>query len=304
MRFWFVHGSQVSIRQQLVTQVVLGILCNDLTPGKRLPSTRDLARRFQLHPNTVSAGYRQLAKDQWVEFRRGSGVYVRGKTPDGASAGTPEQLMAGLVLAARKSGVPLQILRAGVRQWLELQPPDHFLLAEPDEELRRIVVLELERAVSLRVKGCDPADLRLSKTIEGAVVVALPSKAALVHQALPAGAAMIALEVRSVPSSLEEWLPVRTNALVGIASRWPRFLETAQTMLIAAGFHPDSLVLRDVRVSGWQAGLKTMAAVVCDAVTAELLPRTTRAIVFTLVSEASIEELRRYELFIAEPTVK
>jgi len=301
MRFWFVHGSQVSIRQQLVTQVVLGILCNDLMPGQRLPSTRDLARRFELHPNTVSAGYRQLAREHRVEFRRGSGVYVRSKMPGAADTGSPEHLLAGLVLSARKAGVSLQALRASVRQWLELQPPDHFLLVEPDEELQRIVLLELQQVVTLPVKGCDLAGLRSPKTLDGAIAVALPSKAAIVQEALPPGAAMVALQVRSVPSSLAEWLPVPVNALVAVASRWPRFLDTAQTMLIAAGFHPDSLVVRDACLPDWHAGLKESAAVVCDTATAAMLPKTLHTIVFPLLSKASVEELRRYEEFIARP---
>jgi DNA-binding transcriptional MocR family regulator len=69
MQLWFARGSEVSIREQLVTQVVLGILSDDLRPGQRLPSTRELARRFRLHANTVSAGYRQLQRERWVEFR-------------------------------------------------------------------------------------------------------------------------------------------------------------------------------------------------------------------------------------------
>ena len=69
MQFWFARGSEIPVRQQLVTQVVLGILCNDLAPGQRLPSTRELARRFHLHLNTISAAYRQLGREKWVEFR-------------------------------------------------------------------------------------------------------------------------------------------------------------------------------------------------------------------------------------------
>ena len=111
MQFWFARGSEVSIREQLVTQVVLGILSDDLAPGQRLPSTRDLARRFHLHPNTISAGYRQLARDRWVEFRRGSGVYVRASKPEVAS--TPslavDQMIARLFRSARKLGVTLPL---------------------------------------------------------------------------------------------------------------------------------------------------------------------------------------------------
>jgi len=62
MQLWFNRASEVSIREQLVTQVILGILSGDLAPGQRLPSTRELARRFRLHPNTASAGYRQLER--------------------------------------------------------------------------------------------------------------------------------------------------------------------------------------------------------------------------------------------------
>ena len=82
MQLWFSHASEVSIREQLVTQIVLGILSDDLAPGQRLPSTRELARRFRIHANTVSAGYRQLERDRWVEMRHGSGVYVRDTKPD------------------------------------------------------------------------------------------------------------------------------------------------------------------------------------------------------------------------------
>ena len=55
MRFWFARNSEVPIREQVVTQVVLGILCGELTPGERLPSTREPARGFKLHANTSIA---------------------------------------------------------------------------------------------------------------------------------------------------------------------------------------------------------------------------------------------------------
>src|SRR4026207_2551740 len=77
MRIWISKNSEVPIREQLVTQIVLGIVSNDLKIAERLPSTRDLARRYDVHANTVSAAYRELARRGWVEFRKGSGVYVR-----------------------------------------------------------------------------------------------------------------------------------------------------------------------------------------------------------------------------------
>ena len=300
MQLWFARGSEVTIREQLVTQVILGILGDDLGPGQRLPSTRELARRFRLHPNTVSAGYRQLEREQWVEFRHGSGVYVRERKPVLApsSAFALDQLIARLFRSARELGAPLTTVRSRLRQWLELQPPDHFLLIEPEEELRRIVAAEIGQAVTFPVQSCNPHDC--PKTLDGAIPVVLPNRAA-VRQALPEGIDVLTLHFRSVPTSLAGWLPAPSGTLIGIASAWPDFLKLARTMLNATGFHPDALVFRDARKANWQRGLKQTAAVVCDSVTATELPAGCRAIPFPLLSESSIEELRRYVEFIQNP---
>jgi DNA-binding transcriptional regulator YhcF (GntR family) len=301
MQLWFARGTEVSIREQLVTQVVLGILGDDLAPGQRLPSTRELARRYHLHPNTVSAGYRQLARDRWVEYRRGSGVFVRENKPDAplSSSFALDQMIASLFRAARKQGVSLPTLRSRLRHWLELQPPDHFLLIEPDEELRRIVAAEMQQAVSLPVVSHGLEDCR--QALGGSIPVALSNRVAPVRQALPDGAELLTLGFRSVPFSLGQWLPAPSGALVGIASAWPDFLKLARTMLNAAGFHPDSLVLRDARKPNWQRGLKQTAAVVCDSLTAKALPTGCRAIPFSLLAESSIDELQRYVEFVRRP---
>jgi len=301
MQLWFARGSEVTIREQLVTQVILGILSDDLAPGQRLPSTRELARRFRLHANTVSAGYRQLERERWVEFRHGSGVYVREGKPEWApsSALALDRLIARLFRSARELGAPLSSVRSRLRQWLELQPPDHFLLIEPDEELRRILAVEIAQAVTFSVQSCSLQDC--PKAPDGAIPVVLPNRAADVRKRLPEGADVLTLQVRSVPSSLAGWLPAPSGTLIGIASGWPNFLKLAHTILNAAGFHPDALVFRDARKANWQRGLQQTAAVVCDSVTATELPAGCRAIPFPLLSESSIEELRRYVEFIQAP---
>ena len=86
MRLWLARKSDVPLREQLVAQLVLAILSGDLRPGQRLPSTRELARRFQLHPNTVSAAYTELERQGWGESRRGSGVYVQAEASGDAAA--------------------------------------------------------------------------------------------------------------------------------------------------------------------------------------------------------------------------
>jgi DNA-binding transcriptional regulator YhcF (GntR family) len=301
MQLWFARGSDVSIREQLVTQVMLGILSDDLPPGQRLPSTRELARRFHVHPNTVSAGYRQLQRDRWVEFRRGSGVYVRGTKPEIAPspALALDQMISSVFRSARKLGVSLPLVRARLRQWLDLQPPDHFLLIEPDEELRRILAAEIAKAVNFPVTSCRLEEC--AKSLDGSIPVVLPNRAATVKPLLPEGMELLTLQVRSVPTSLAEYLPAPAEALVGVASCWQEFLKIARALLTAAGFHPDNLILRDAREPNWQRGLRQTAAVVCDSLTAAEIPAGCRAIPFFLISESSLEELQRYEEFICQP---
>lgn len=302
MQLWFARDSEVSIREQLVTQIILGILSEDLLPGQRLPSTRELARRFRIHPNTVSAGFRQLEKDGWLELRHGSGVYVRLIRPDVSS---PElvidQKIAALFRSARETGVPLSDVRARLRHWLDLQPPDHFLLIEPDDELRRILDSEMQNAVDFRVQSSTAKDCL--NFLDGAIPVALPNRVAEVRKRLQPGTELLTLQVSSVPTSLGKWLPAPVNLLVGVASRWPHFLKTARTFLQAAGFHPDSLLLRDAREPNWHRGLRQAAAVVCDSVTATELPDGSRAIPFRLLSDSSIAELRSHVEFIKTPMV-
>ena len=297
------RGSEVSIREQLVTQVVLAILSDDLAPGQRLPSTRELARRFHLHPNTVSAGYRQLERDQWVEFRHGSGVYVRDEKPKAvlASSLVLDQMIANLFRSARDLGVPLAEIRLRLRRWLELQPPDHFLVIEPTQELREIMVLEMRKALTFRVEGCGLEECRSSGVLDGAIPAVLPNKLKLVRPLLPEGSELLTLGVRSVPTSLAGWLPAPSDALGGVASQWPEFLKLARVVLIAAGFQPINLVLRDARKPRWQRGLEQTAAVICDVATAAALPKSCRVISFPVLSEFSLAELQRYQEFIRSP---
>ncbi len=303
MRFWFGRDSQVPIREQLVTQVILGILGGELSPGERLPSTRELARRFRVHANTVSAAYRELERQKWVELRHGSGVYVHNARPVQAPSTeiALDQLIANLFRSARELGMPLSSVRSRLGHWMAMQPPDHFLLIEPDDELRDIVAAEMKAMRSLAVKSAGLEALRNPEMLAGAIVVALPSNGEKVEKSLPDGTEFLTLKIRSVPMSLSQWMPARPDLLIGIASRWPRFLKLARTMLIAAGFPSDALVIRDARKTGWQRSLSGTAAVVCDTIAAQQLPTTTRAIVYPLLSDAAITDLKRLAGFVTAP---
>jgi GntR family transcriptional regulator len=300
MQLWFARGTGVTLRDQIVTQIILGILCNDLAPGERLPSIRSLARRFGIHPNTISVAYRHLEKEQWVESRRGSGIYVRQKPPERPPSNEMEldHLIRQFLRSARKLGVPLNSVRARVQHWFQLQPPDHFLLIEPDSALREILFVEMQTAVRLSVRSCAPDDLTV-RSLDGAALVALTRTAKLVRKPVLRNADILTLQIRSVTGSLAGWLPAPSTAIVGVASHWPRFLKLARTVLLAAGISPECVLLRDSRKKNGLRGLQEAAVVVCDSLTVKTLPKRFRTIVFPLIAEDSLAELRRYEAFVS-----
>ena len=297
MRLWFAPSSEIPIYRQLVTQVVLAILSNDLRPGDRLPSTRELARRFGIHPNTISAGYRQLEREGWTENRHGSGVYV---CANSEPPSTPEQILdqhiAGFFRAVRELNLPSAAIRGRVAEWLVSPPPDHFLLIDPDPEMRRILLAEIRQLTSFPVTGGTLEDCARPESLTAAVPLCRPSKTKLVRAALPSGIELITLQIRSANAWLGPWLPTLKGQLVGIASHWPEFLEIARTMLIAAGLSPEALISRDARAPRWTRGLDQAAAIICDAFTAtgRSLPTQARTIVFPLLADSVQAELNRF----------
>jgi GntR family transcriptional regulator len=305
MRLWLNRTGEVSLREQLVTQVVLGILCQELLPNQRLPSTRELARRFGIHPNTASTAYKQLEQEGWLEFRHGSGVYVRATrpaaplAPELAAEFSVDQLIGDLVAGARKLGVAEPMVRERLRRWLALTPPSRWLVIDPDPELRRIVIHEMEQALTLPVAGCSPEECAEPGVLKGSMPVTVPSKAEAVRKLLPAGIELTVLQVHPVSlelmTHLQRYMPAHAGELVGIASRWREFQRIAQTLLIAAGLPPESLLVRDATQPDWKRGLETTSGVVCDAVTALELPEGVYPLRFTLLDEQTLDGLRKQE---------
>jgi GntR family transcriptional regulator len=303
MRLWLNRTGEVSLHQQLVTQIVLGILCLELTPGQRLPSTRELARRFTIHANTASAAYRELEQQGWVEFRHGSGVYVRATRPEAAPTAelAASQLIAELVGKARLLGVSLPLLRSSLQRWLSMEPPTRWLMVDPDPERRAIVVHEMEQALELPVFGCDLDEC--ARQLDGSLAVVLPNQAEEVRAVLPTGTELTVLQIQPVGPALSGYLPVRSGVLIGVASRWAEFRRIAQTMLTAGGLPPESLMVVDASLPAWKRGLEQTTAIVCDAPTEPQLPRGPRPLCFRLLTTASLAQLKEMESALTEQSL-
>ena len=296
MRLWFSPESEVPIYRQLVTQVVLAILSGDLKPGDRLPSTRELARRFRVHPNTISAGYRQLLHEGWTEYRHGSGVYVKANA---APPATPAQILdkhiAAFFRAVRELDFPAAEVRGRVAEWLASPSPDHFLVIDPDPELRDILLTEIRHLTDFPVKGASLEECTAPGTLRAAIPLCRPSKTNMVQAILPAGIELITLQIRSANAWLGPSLPSLKDQLIGVVSHWPEFLTTARTMLAAVGVSPDLLVLRDTHRPRWARGLDQTAAIICDLLTANTrtLPPAPRLFVFSIIADSARAELER-----------
>src|SRR5687767_12249701 len=284
MRLWLSKNSEVPIREQLITQITLGIVSNDLKPSERLPSTRDLARRYSIHANTVSAAYRELARRGWVEFRKGSGVYVRARTDEPLENGLAlDQLISRFFRNLREEGYSLAEIQAGIQRSLSTQRPDHFVLLEPDPELREILIAEISAATKAKVKGVGPE--AVDRTA-GAVPLVLYGHMEDFADRIKPETDVIVLHSASIVESFKGETKPSPEALVAIVSRWPEFLRWARTLLVAAGLDGDALSFRDARERNWEKGLRSAAFVITDSLMAPRIPAGCPVKVYRVLAES------------------
>ena len=291
MKIWLSKNSEVSVRDQLVAQISLGIVSRDLSAGERLPSTRELARRFEIHPNTVSAAYRELAESNLVEFKKGSGIYVCEKTPAAKPKNGLDGLIARFMFEAKARGFSPNEIETGLKNWFREKPSKHFLVVESDADLRKILIEEITQATGCRTAGVSFEDFTKTETV--AQIVAMANETARVNELLPPGKTCIYLRANSVADSLDgEPRPPETD-LIAVASHWARFLTWAKTYLLAARVEPDALVMRDAGEPDWKKGLSKASLIICDSATAKEFPVDERVRVFRLIADASLDELRQ-----------
>jgi GntR family transcriptional regulator len=69
MQIWLSKGSDVPLREQLTAQIKLAILSQDLKPGQKLPSTREIARRFNIQTRSAPLTASLRNPDGWTCVR-------------------------------------------------------------------------------------------------------------------------------------------------------------------------------------------------------------------------------------------
>lgn len=289
MRLWLSKNSAASLREQLGTQLTLGVISGDLKPGEKLPSVRELARRYKIHSNTVSAAYRDVEARGWLEVRKGSGVYVR-NSRQATEKSSLDELVEGFLEETRRRGFSAEEVRKGLARVLGAATVRQVAVIEPEPELGEILAAELREHLALQVTA---------GALDAAAAVALMSRAHL----MPPGVPHHLLRMRSVPEYLQGQTRPAPDALIGVASSSPEILRRIRTILAAAGLDPDALTFRDARETGWRRGLNACQFVITDAVTARRLPAKCTARVFQVLSDASIAELKRFLALVTDQKV-
>ncbi len=292
MRFWITKNSEIPLREQVARQVVLGILSEDLPAGQKLPSVRALARRHQIHSNTVSAAYHDLLEQGWLELRHGSGLYVRSRQ-DPDQQGKLDGLLATLLRDARSEGYEPEHVLQRLERLVRPRTYERIVIAEPEPAMRAILLAEIAEHLGTPVDAVEVPDPSNAALFARALVVALPTRATKMSRGLPPGVLCIPLRVRSVGGSIEGETKPGPEVVISIVSRSPEIRYGARAMLIAVGVDPLSLCEIDAATSGWRDRIGANAFVITDIVTARELPARCQAKVYRVIADSSIAEMKQ-----------
>lgn len=295
MKIWISKNSEVPVWEQICTQMTLGITSGDLAIGSKLPSTQEIARRYRIHANTVSNAYQKLARNGWIEFKKGSGFFVReiaeSKTVESESL---EALFSEFLDAARESGFSKQQIREQLQRWLSRKSPERIVLIEPDKDFRDILVDEISRVCEIDVIGVDPKEFEARYADSNSIFVGMSDEKAKLQNAVSPDKALVFLNSNSIADSLVGKKRPSPEDLIAVVSCWDQFLIFAKTILLAAEIDPESLIFRSTRELNWQKGLDSAALIICDSLTEKTLVNFENVSVFPLIAEESLKSLQKY----------
>jgi DNA-binding transcriptional regulator YhcF (GntR family) len=153
--------NEVSVHEQIRQQVIFGIATGEYPPGYEMPSRKVLARQLGINPNTVGAAYTELAKKRWLVQQKGTKfvvVHPKGPLPDPKTENI-DTLIVRTLMAARAHGVPAPELVARVQELVMADPPDHFLIVEPEPGIGLVLKHEVQKGTGRKAVSCSIPEL-------------------------------------------------------------------------------------------------------------------------------------------------
>jgi DNA-binding transcriptional regulator YhcF (GntR family) len=293
------------VRDQLRTQLEMKILGGEIRAGERLPSVRALARRLRVHPNTVSAAYKELQAAGHLELRAGSGVYVKSAGPSeiDEARGLDEMIRIALQKAFDRGYTGEQV-RAAVRRWLSATPPDRVVVVDPSRSMGELIAHELGPALGVPVMartleeaGRDPA------TLSRALSVVLPYYVDPVRSLMP-GMAVEAVNLEVSREVRDAILGLPGGAIVLVVTHSRSVLPFASVLF--QSLRGDELLVETRPVSApkeWQRLARAADVVFTDALATGVVKRSRprRLVEVRFVPPSAIARLRDALTVVAPP---
>jgi GntR family transcriptional regulator len=293
MKIWLSKNSEVPVREQIITQITLGVASKDLKTGERLPSTSEISRRFGVHANTVGSAYQKLVEQGLIEFKKGSGFFVsENKQTNFSDELKLDTLVAQFFKDAQTLGFSTAEIKANLQKWFSIQPPECFLVIESDECFREILIEEIKQATNFKVVGTSFEEFQFEKQNSNVIFAAMIDEKPKIETVLPPEKTCIYLKARSVSNSMTGETRPSENDLIAVVSGWEKFLLWSKTILVAANIESASIILRPTFERDWQKGLQNASMIICDTLAAKKFPNDARLKVFRAIADDSIRDLR------------
>ncbi len=287
-----VKDSEVTIREQLVEQIVFLIATGKLKPGEALPSVRGLARPHKIHHNTISQAYQDLVDRDWLIRRRGSRMVVRspGEREYPPRVEDLDDLINATIRTAKEKGYSFQQLRKRVEERLMALPPDHLLVVSEDRGLRLLLREELKEKLSFPVESCSIEELSLNPELTmGALVVGPPGSIPKVAPLVPKERPAIALTFSTVDEHIKTIHELQKPSTIAVVSISQAVLNTARGIL--APVVGDRHSMREYLLPCENLRrLEVTDLVLCDMI-AHRRVRARKLLPYRLVSPTCLEQL-------------
>jgi DNA-binding transcriptional regulator YhcF (GntR family) len=290
-RIWISRESSIPVREQLIAQLLFGILSRRICPSERLPSVRDLARRLKVHANTVSAAYQDLAARGWVKRKAGSGVFVTDIVQRGKGHGI-DTFVSAWIEEGLSRGFSLDALSAALEKVRrEAEKPRGLLVVHPDRNFARVLAAEIQEGIGCPVPFAGLDDAPQLPDFETSLILTTTAVAGAVGKIKPNGHQLIAL--KAVEELLQGLGRPESPVLIGIVSSSETILKWASLLLPVLGLTGSDLIQRNPEQPKWKHGLAVCDLIAADVLAARELPKNIHPIVLRLVQESFLEQARK-----------
>ncbi len=288
MHLWLTKYTDVPMREQLVTQITIGIASGELQAGDKLPSRQKIVQKFKIHANTVSIAYQELAEEGLVEFEKGRGFFVRNVEGARVKENLPLQLRS-YVEEAGTRGIGKGELREELAAKEISDAQNTLFFIEQDRGLREIVVDEIRSLTGARVFGISVDEFSTDILNISQNFLILPDTKAKLEERECKTDEFFHLRIASVADSLSSEVRPPDDTLIAVISGWEKFLQIAKIYLLAARIDADSIILRSTRNPEWRRGIAAAEIIIADQRTARKLPEDQPIRTFQIVSDESID---------------